>query len=538
MRRLLVLVALSTVALAFLALVLFNSRGLGFEFASTAKAKTPVVLIVYDELNTVSLMDATEEVDAIRYPNFASLARNSTWYRSATTVNHFTMNAVLAILTGEIPEASKLSARADSPKSLLTLLRKSHRMKIFDPLLFCPDAVCTALSPLTEETGDIDNSLVLDTYLRPLLSEPHAADTESKEIEACWLGACDFADSVSAGERPTLHYLHEVLPHVPYKTLPSGRRYNVIDPDLATVNRRANARWLDDGAALQTEQRYLLQVGYTDRALGVVLNRLRETGIYDKALIVVTADHGCSHRAGGDQRRLPTSSNLDDIAFVPLFVKLPGQTKGRIDDAFVRSIDIAPTIARVLEIPVSRHVDGQSLVGHSLPRNGTVTVQGKAKGVSASLSKLRAKRSRTLAQQVANYGSGSFARVYRVGPHHELIGRSASPFLIRSNDGIEAKLSNPSRAELDAVDPGAEIVPVYFQGTIGGKHGKELQLAIALNGKIQAVTRTYLQAGATRFAAIVPERALRRGRNTVAVFLLSEDERNVKIERLRLSGSR
>ena len=37
---------------------------------------------------------------------------------------------------------------------------------------------------------------------------------------------------------------------------------------------------------------------------------------------------------------------------VPLFIKLPGQTEGRIDDRNVESVDILPTIADVLGISI------------------------------------------------------------------------------------------------------------------------------------------------------------------------------------------
>ena len=56
----------------------------------------------------------------------------------------------------------------------------------------------------------------------------------------------------------------------------------------------------------------------------------------DRCLLIVTADHGVSFRAG-HSRRLPDAANLSDIASVPLFIKLPGQTEGRVDDRNVES---------------------------------------------------------------------------------------------------------------------------------------------------------------------------------------------------------
>jgi hypothetical protein len=560
---------LSPAPLVFLALFLFSSQASDLVFpsapqasaATVVKANTPVVMIVFDELNSTSLMNAKEQIDAVRYPNFASLAGDATWYRSATTVHRATEGAVPAIVTGDIPTESKLPTVADYPNTLFTMLRKSYQMKVFEPLHLCAKSLCPKMSTQDEEASSTTSSLLSDTgivYLHLLLPEPYighvtpisdtwgdfgkhdtqidkaAKQEQSSDLTACLRGACTLANSITDSKKPTLYFWHAILPHVPYVTLPSGRLYNVVDPDLATM---PNGRWLADWPARQTEERYLFQVGYTDGALGVILKRLHETGIYDKALIIVTADHGCSYHTGGDLRRLPTSTNLDDIAFIPLIVKLPGQTKGKIDDSFVRSIDILPTIARVLHTRARWHVDGKPLVGRRLPTNGTVAVISGAKSVTMSLSALRNQRLRTLKQKEATFGSGPFSRVYRLGPHRSLLGRSLTALNVRSNTKIGAKLANPSRSDLKAVDPSAVVVPVYFQGTISGEHSGQLDLAIALNGKIQAVTQTYTQDERTRFEAMVPETALQSGTNSVTVYAVNSNGHALKLTKLNLGWS-
>ena len=56
----------------------------------------------------------------------------------------------------------------------------------------------------------------------------------------------------------------------------------------------------------QKYQRHLLQVEFTDRLLGRALDELHATGLYDRSLIVVTADHGESFgRPGQRPRRRP-----------------------------------------------------------------------------------------------------------------------------------------------------------------------------------------------------------------------------------------
>ena len=109
----------------------------------------------------------------------------------------------------------------------------------------------------------------------------------------------------------------------------------------------------------QLYQRHLLQLGYTDRLLGRLIARLEETGLWDEALVVVTADHGVSFRVGQSDRRAVTAENVEDIAPIPLFVKAPGQDRGRVTTGPVQTIDVLPTIADALGVRLPWKVDGR-----------------------------------------------------------------------------------------------------------------------------------------------------------------------------------
>ena len=54
------------------------------------KATAPIVMVIFDEFPVTSLMDERRRIDPVRYPNFAALAQDATWFRNATTV--FTTN--------------------------------------------------------------------------------------------------------------------------------------------------------------------------------------------------------------------------------------------------------------------------------------------------------------------------------------------------------------------------------------------------------------------------------------------------------------
>ena len=76
----------------------------------------PIVFIILDEFPTTSLLNEHHQIDAVRYPNFAALARNATWFRNTTTVSSATAQAVPAILTGKYPDTGqRLPHAADHP---------------------------------------------------------------------------------------------------------------------------------------------------------------------------------------------------------------------------------------------------------------------------------------------------------------------------------------------------------------------------------------------------------------------------------------
>ena len=108
------------------------------------------------------------------------------------------------------------------------------------------------------------------------------------------------------------------------------------------------------------ESAYLAEVAYADHLVGRLFDRLRDLGIYDQALIVVTADHGELLGEGG---YVSHAARLDpELVEIPLIVKWPGQTRGARDDRLVSLVDLFPTLlaAAGVEAPAS---DGRSLGG-------------------------------------------------------------------------------------------------------------------------------------------------------------------------------
>ena len=401
------LTILGAAPLVFLVLFLFNSQVEELVFpgtvnaaAATVDSSTPVVYLLFDEFPVIDLMKANGDIDAKRFPNFARLQRSATWFRNTSSVSATTTQAVPAILTGNPPIRGALPTAQNYPNNLFTLLASRYRMVVRESQTrLCPSQICkresasaeSRLSSLYRDARVVYLHLLAPPSLEdrlPVIDESwgnFGTDTAGElgeqlpkvDEDTFYIGRVrDFNRFVAAFQapktKPTLYFLHFLMPHGPWLYAPSGRVRAVARPPAPG---RTRELWTNPDLTLQAWQRHLLQVGYTDRLLGRFIRRLGAVGLWDQALVVVGPDHGISFRAG-DLRRNPTPTNLSELAFIPFFMKLPGQKKGRIVDTHISIVDILPTIADAIGVddPVG---DGRTLRarGHGRPsgragRNG------------------------------------------------------------------------------------------------------------------------------------------------------------------------
>ncbi len=115
-------------------------------------------------------------------------------------------------------------------------------------------------------------------------------------------GSVPRPDRAGGGTSPALLRPLHAAPH------PVGlpARWAGLPPYLMVENSFVDPGWSEDRwAVTQSHQRHLAQVQYADHIVGQVMARLEEAGIYDEAIVVVTADHGIGIRPGlGNRRRL------------------------------------------------------------------------------------------------------------------------------------------------------------------------------------------------------------------------------------------
>jgi hypothetical protein len=500
-------------------------RGEGGAVAHASRSTVPIVHVVLDELPESTLTNADGEIDASLFPNLARFAREATWYRNATTVDDLTTEAVPAQLTGERPRQGQLPTTRDHPRSLFTLFERSHELTVIEPITdLCPERLCEKeragmgerLRSLESDLEVVVQHLLLPEDMREGLP---AIDRVWEGFEAGSLtgelrggpslkravlarlarddATAGFERALAALDRPSprppLLFVHSTLPHGPWRYLPDGRSYPIEGVEYPGLSSKGwiGPQWQVD----QGFQRHVLQVQYADRLVGRLLDRLRDRGLFDKAVIVVTADHGAAF-VTGEPRRPANDVNAGAIAPVPFFVKLPGQREGRVDDSAVRTIDVLPTIADAAGVRLSWKADGVPARERKVDPAARIDVSHAGEpAIAEPLGTVLAKRSAREQVETRLLRHG----VYAIGPRPELIGRRV-----------------PAGGRSVDVDGDSLVLPSFVSGAADGL-GPGAELVVAVNGRVEATTRVYGNEGRSLYAALVPPTSLRDGPNQIAV---------------------
>jgi len=560
---------LSPAPLVFLILFLFISPVNKITLSSEASAKSiggikpvSVVMVVFDEFPSTSLLADRGQIDPVRYPGFAQLAKDGTWFPNAHSIYDSTSKAVPAIMDGNYPEKGVLPTSSEHPNSIFTLLGKSHAMNVSEEATtICPRDLCDDErldEPFLERLGSMSEDLSL-VYAHVVA--PPGIESELDTVSETWgdfgggaggEGASGEVEVHDEGEptarqgkkatlanlkadrsgkfdawiagirnrsRPSLNFKHALLPHVPWKYLPTGQAYNTAAGDpIAGLSRQS---YPDETQVEQLQLRHLLQLGFADLKIQKLIDHLQRIGLYDEALIVVTADHGVAFRQGLFDRRKATADTWDALSPVPLFVKRPGQKRGQADESIVETTDVLPTIADLLTIDLPERTDGKSAFSDAVRERTEVKMLKRdlSGWLRESRGSFNSRKQALLDRKLALFGTGADGpdRIYSVGPNQELIGREVEP-LVTGDSSLDVSLTDGGA--YDDVDPEGPAVPIWVTGTVSGGDGDKRDVAIAVNGVVRAMSNTFELANrdGELIAALVPPSSLRKGSNSVEIF--------------------
>ena len=285
----------------------------------------PVILISIDTLRADHL--PAYGYTKVRTPNLDRLQAQTWFFEHAYTPCPMTLPAHTTMLTGQLPPEHGARNNAGfvfdgkSHPNLPALL-KQHGYA-------AGAAVSSYVLRFETGLGDLFDYYEDSVETAPGVESVHyrRAGDKTEAFARDWI-----AKHASA---PFFFFFHIYEPHLPYEPPePFRSEYGVT---------------------------YEAEIATADAIVGSFIDDLKRLGVFDRALVIVTGDHG---EGLGDHGEEQHSILLYlETLHVPLFVKLPdAYGAGRRVSAPVQLSDIMPTVTAVLGIETPKGVSGSSLL--------------------------------------------------------------------------------------------------------------------------------------------------------------------------------
>jgi hypothetical protein len=511
----------------------------------------PIVLLVFDEFPVATMIDSRGNLLTDLFPNFAELASDGVWYRNAVGVRQQTEEALPSILSGVGADEGSIPISSDHPLNLFTLFSDTYDIAAVETVTnLCPDFACSNSSrridpwPTRWAGLGVDSAVVYGH-----LTTPREVSDDLPPIDQTWgnfttgeRSSFDIIDRFLAnveddrrlevdrlldtfdfaGSEPALRFGHFLYPHHPWEVTADGHRTGAGSSPGGQGMGWTNDAWLVG----QGYQRHILQTQYADTVVGMVIDRLREEGVYDEALVMVVADHGITIGPGVDNQRLISEDTIGTIAAVPLFVKYPigqgGVEPGTIDDARAETVDILPTIGDVTRTEVPWGMEGLSLLDPDRSERTESVMVGREGPVSIGVGGEEKLAAAGLKETWFPEGNP-----WLLTPPgwQEWLGRPLSD-AAAANDEEGVMLTVRQQGLLDDVPSEPDLLPVFLSGTLTldrEARGQEIVVA-TVDGVVRAVTRVFEPDGrSARYEVMIPPELLHPGENDVVLWLAEGD---------------
>lgn len=178
---------------------------------------------------------------------------------------------------------------------------------------------------------------------------------------------------LGTAEEPFFLYLHYMEPHGPYSPPDSWERRFAAAGDalpewalrgdpgpLAAIAREGTGvSALPPGALEHLVALYDDEIAYFDERFRELVAGWQRSGLADRTLIVLLADHGEAFLEKGYAKHC--NSVYDVEIRTPLLIRPPGGTAGRRIGSAVANLDVASTVLEAAGLPIPEELEGTSL---------------------------------------------------------------------------------------------------------------------------------------------------------------------------------
>jgi arylsulfatase A-like enzyme len=214
---------------------------------------------------------------------------------------------------------------------------------------------------------------------RDLSSEGKLTEPEVKGFSTDLFAdaAIDFLTDYAVNERekPFFCYIAFTAPHDPYspdtgyidyypdQSLPLPGNFMPLHPfhfDDLTVRDENLMPWPRPPELVRSAlSDYYALITHLDERVGDVIRTLRQNDLFDNTIIVYAADNGL---AIGSHGLLGKQNLYEHSMKVPLIIRGPGISEGKVSEALVYLLDLFPTLSELCVLPPPENIDGKSLV--------------------------------------------------------------------------------------------------------------------------------------------------------------------------------
>ncbi|PID55747.1 hypothetical protein CSB45_14525 [candidate division KSB3 bacterium] len=289
-------------------------------------------------------------------PFFDDLASQGVLFTNSIASSSWTIPGLTSLMTGLNPNVHGIDIRA----------------KLMDPRI---PTLFEALESHGYAIGDTSYTLTepsINSVFKKKDISPDVALAEGRSEESYLLSWME-----KHQDEPFFGWVHFHTTHLPYRAAPPYNQMFLedVDPDVlqdeqikfVTSNiivRKGEIEFDTERHAPAIHALYAQVLRQQDAKIGKVVMKLKELGLLDNTLIVITADHGEEQLEHGFIGHASTSWDTtvyDDLIQIPLLVFYPrALQRGITVEDQVRQIDFMPTVLDLLEIPLAAQVQGQS----------------------------------------------------------------------------------------------------------------------------------------------------------------------------------
>jgi arylsulfatase A-like enzyme len=314
-------------------------------------------------------------------PFIDSLAAQGTLFQNAYTAATWTLPAHVSLFTGQMPSVHGVGYSNFFASPNLNTLAEILKQRGYITAGFTGGPFLSSAFHVHQGFDYYDEKLDANTKLKRMfvlravsnLFHLQWKTVGQRNAETINRSLFPFLNWAARKKQPFFLFVNYFDPHEPYNPPEQYRRLLNIKTSMKgnirfyPLNKKTGVAQHQDGSPLTPDEFRDLQTLYDgeiralDDQLRLLWAKLKELGLLNKSLLILTADHG---ETIGEHSFLDHGHNLyQEQVRIPLLITGFGRWNlPRVIESPARIIDILPTILEELKIPTPPNIQGQSLV--------------------------------------------------------------------------------------------------------------------------------------------------------------------------------